>query len=71
MIEESQGYAAQFAWFTSLVAKSEHLAALRRQLQALRAVEVREVKMAQGSKQSRFLAWTFLDHEARAAILRR
>ncbi|PJJ99571.1 23S rRNA (adenine(1618)-N(6))-methyltransferase RlmF [Lysobacteraceae bacterium NML91-0213] len=61
MVRESRGYRAQVLWFSSLVAKSAHLPGVRRQLREAGATEVREVAMAQGSKQSRFVAWTFLD----------
>ncbi len=59
MIRESAAVQAQVLWFSSLVAKREHLADLHRQLARAGVAEVREVPMAQGSKQSRFVAWTF------------
>lgn len=59
MVRESVEVRNQVRWFSSLVARSEHLPALRRQLRQVEAVEVREVPMAQGNKQSRFVAWTF------------
>lgn len=61
MVRESIEVRQQVRWFSSLVARSEHLPALRRQLRQAGAADVREVPMAQGSKQSRFLAWTFQD----------
>ena len=67
MIRESAGVRAQVLWFSSLVSKAENLAGVRRQLQNAGAHEVREVAMAQGSKQSRFVAWTFLDKPGRDA----
>lgn len=67
MIRESVGVAGQVLWFSSLVSKSEHLADVHRQLQKVGALAVREVAMAQGAKQSRFVAWTFLDDDARVA----
>lgn len=63
MIEESAGLRDRVRWFSSLLAKSEHRAALHRRLQQAGAQDVREVPMAQGNKQSRFIAWTFLDAE--------
>lgn len=63
MIEESAGLRDRVRWFSSLLAKSEHRAALHRRLQQAGAQDVREVPMVQGSKQSRFIAWTFLDAE--------
>jgi 23S rRNA (adenine1618-N6)-methyltransferase len=67
MIGESASYARQVHWFSSLVAKSDHLPAIRKQLLKVGAKDVRVVAMAQGSKQSRFIAWTFQsDAPARA-----
>lgn len=59
MIDESPAFAAQVGWFTTLVAKSAHLPALQAALRKVGAAEVRVVAMAQGQKQSRFLAWRF------------
>ena len=61
MIRESAGIATRVCWFSTLIAKSEHLADVRKQLQQVAAQDVRVVAMAQGNKQSRFVAWTFLD----------
>ena len=67
MVRESADNRSQVLWFTSLVARAEHLSGLRRQLRQINAVDVREVPMAQGHKQSRFVAWTFHDATARDA----
>lgn len=67
MIRESAGIQTQVLWFSSLVSKAENLADARRQLKKAGAQDVREVAMAQGSKQSRFVAWTFLDADQREA----
>ncbi len=69
MIRESVAVQAQVLWFSSLVAKREHLADLHRQLAKAGVAEVREVPMAQGNKQSRFLAWSFHAPAVRAAWL--
>lgn len=66
MIAESAAHPDAVGWFSSLVAMSVHLRALRKQLQAVGALAVREVAMRQGNKQSRFLAWTFMDAAQRA-----
>lgn len=47
-------------WFTTLVSKSANLPRLRRALARTPATEVRTIAMAQGQKQSRILAWTFM-----------
>lgn len=67
MVRESAEVQDRVLWFSSLVARAEHLSGLRRQLRQAGAREVREVAMAQGSKQSRFVAWTYQDAGARAA----
>ena len=66
MVEESRGVGDAIGWFSSLVSKAEHLPALRKQLRDVDAREVREIAMAQGNKQSRFMAWTFLDAAQRS-----
>lgn len=60
MIRDSQAFAGQCFWFTSLVSKHENLAPLRKALMAAKALDVRVVEMTQGQKISRFIAWTFL-----------
>jgi 23S rRNA (adenine1618-N6)-methyltransferase len=67
MIDESVDLASSVYWFTSLIAIGAHLASLKQHLQRVGAREVRSVAMAQGQKQSRFLAWSFLDAGRRAA----
>jgi 23S rRNA (adenine1618-N6)-methyltransferase len=71
MIAESVAFADRIVWFTSLVSRKENLPALRDQLRDLDAYEVRIIEMAQGQKQSRFIAWTFLPEAARAQRLKR
>ncbi|ACO77388.1 putative SAM-dependent methyltransferase [Azotobacter vinelandii CA] len=65
MIAESAQFAGQVCWFSSLISKTANLPAARAALQRAGAREVRVVPMAQGQKQSRFVAWTFLDDAAR------
>jgi len=67
LIEESARIPGQALWFTTLISNSRNLPALRHALRQAGALEVRTVPMAQGQKQSRFLAWTFLDPAAREA----
>ena len=59
MINESVEFKHQVTWFTSLVSKSDNLAPIKKALKQVEASEVRVVKMAQGSKESRFIAWRF------------
>ena len=65
MIAESQAFGRQVLWFTSLVSRGENLPPLYRALTAAGAVKVVKKEMAQGKKQSRFIAWTFLDEAQR------
>jgi 23S rRNA (adenine1618-N6)-methyltransferase len=68
MIEESCDLRDQVRWFTSLVSSSASLPAVHRRLRQVEAREIHTVAMAQGQKQSRFVAWTFLVAEARQAF---
>ncbi len=63
MIEESKHYKDQCLWFTSLVAKKEHLTELYRALKKAKAIKFKTIDMAQGQKVSRFIAWTFQPEE--------
>ena len=61
MVEESVGFAQQCFWFTTLVSKKATLPALLKTLNKVGALQVKTIDMAQGQKESRFVAWTFLD----------
>lgn len=65
MIVESAQFAQQVMWFTSLVSRGDNLPELYRALTRVGAVKVVKKEMAQGQKQSRFIAWTFLDDDKR------
>lgn len=67
MIEESRAISKQCCWFSTLVARSAHLPAIEELLRRAGAETVRIVAMAQGQKQSRFVAWTFLTAQEQAA----
>ncbi len=64
MIQESQSYAQQVLWFSSLVSKQENLPALQRQLDKLGA-QHQLIDMQQGNKQSRILVWSFMPEKQR------
>ncbi len=66
MLAESKDFAHQVYWFSTLVSKQQHLAKLQQQLQQLGATQVQVIEMAQGNKQSRILAWSFLTPELAA-----
>lgn len=65
MIAESATIPTQCFWFTSLIAKKEHLPSIYHTLRQAKAAEVRTIEMAQGQKISRIVAWTFLNEEQR------
>ncbi|WP_318364984.1 23S rRNA (adenine(1618)-N(6))-methyltransferase RlmF [Enterobacter sp.] len=65
MIAESKAFGRQVLWFSSLVSRGENLPPLYRALTEAGAVKVVKKEMAQGQKQSRFIAWTFLDEAQR------
>lgn len=65
MAAESAAFAGQVLWFSSLVSKAGNLPGLQAALKRAGALEVRQIDMAQGNKQSRFVAWTFQPVAAR------
>ena len=69
MIQESQQFGRQVKWFTSLVSRGDNLPPLYRALTDVGAVKVVKKEMAQGNKQSRFIAWTFMDEAKRRRAL--
>ncbi|HEX6733188.1 MAG TPA: 23S rRNA (adenine(1618)-N(6))-methyltransferase RlmF [Azonexus sp.] len=59
MIEQSAAIPKRVLWFTSLVSQADNLPHIEAALKKARVVESRIIPMAQGQKQSRFVAWTF------------
>lgn len=70
MIDQSKGFAPQCLWFTSLVSKKDNLAPLSKILQKAKVAEVKVVDMAQGQKNSRFIAWTYIKENQRSSYLK-
>lgn len=66
MTSESAQVAEQVLWFSSLVSKGGNVELLQGWLAKAGAAEVRILGMSQGQKQSRLVAWTFKDAQARA-----
>ncbi len=66
LIQESKAFARQVMWFTTLVSKGNNLPGLYRVLQQVGVEKVVKVEMAQGQKQSRFIAWTFQNDAQRS-----
>ncbi|MFD2873217.1 23S rRNA (adenine(1618)-N(6))-methyltransferase RlmF [Mucilaginibacter ximonensis] len=67
MIEESAGFGKQVLWFTSLVSKKETLPTVESSLRWVKATDVRIISMAQGQKNSRMVAWTFMSKDEQLA----
>jgi len=66
MIKESRHFQDQVLWFTSLVSKKENIGVLKSSLNKVNAKQIKVVKMAQGQKISRFIAWSFKSDEQQA-----
>ena len=67
MIYESAKYAMQCLWFTTLVSKRDNLSGIYKTLNKVNAVAVKTIDMAQGQKNSRIVAWTFLTENQQKA----
>ena len=61
LIKESQTFASQCRWFTSLVSNGENVKPLIKLLRQHRALDIKEIPMTQGHKITRILAWTFTE----------
>ncbi|MDD4963717.1 MAG: 23S rRNA (adenine(1618)-N(6))-methyltransferase RlmF [Gallionella sp.] len=67
MVEESVHFRGQCLWFTTLISKATNLPSVYRALQRVGAVLQHTIPMGQGQKQSRLVAWTFLNAAQRQA----
>lgn len=63
MIAQSKEFAKSCYWFSSLVSKKDNVRPLKVAIKKAGAVEVRTISMSQGTKISRFIAWTFLSDQ--------
>ncbi|MBP1222738.1 23S rRNA (adenine(1618)-N(6))-methyltransferase RlmF [Flavobacterium sp. 1355] len=63
MIYESAKYASQCLWFTTLVSKKENLSSIYKILKKVNAVSIKTIEMSQGQKNSRIVAWSFLNEK--------
>lgn len=66
MARESVDFSKQVGWFSSLVSKDEHIFPLKKRLARLGASQIKVVKMKQGQKVSRFIAWSFQEENISA-----
>ena len=67
LIKESAEVGQQVLWFSSLISKAGNLPGVYSALKKAGALQVQTVEMAQGQKQSRFVAWTFQTPEQQQA----
>ena len=67
LIKESAEIGQQVLWFSSLISKAGNLPGVYSALKKAGALQVQTVEMAQGQKQSRFVAWTFQTPEQQQA----
>jgi len=66
MAKESVSFAEKVCWFTSLVSKGDNIRPLKKLLARLGAEQIDVIKMKQGQKTSRFIAWSFLETKQQA-----
>lgn len=59
MIKESKLFQKQVLWFTCLVSNKDHVSKLKLSLKKANVSQIKVIKMAQGQKISRFIAWSF------------
>lgn len=67
MVWESSRFKGQVFWFTTLVSKSDNLEPIGELLKKAGTTAQKTIPMAQGNKQSRFVAWTFLSDRQQEA----
>ncbi len=65
MIQQSRQFATGCFWFSTLISKHEHVETAYRALKSVNARDVRTIKMGQGNKISRIVAWSFLTEAQR------
>ena len=61
MIIESKDFSQQVLFFSTLVSRKDHLDEIKLALKKAKVAEFKIVKMAQGQKISRFIAWSYLN----------
>ena len=64
MIFESQAYAQQCYWFTSLVAKKDNLPIIKKALKKAQVAQYKVINMTQGQKITRIICWTYFAPKA-------
>jgi len=61
MIRQSKQFASNCFWFSTIISKQSHLEGICEALKDANAVEIQIIPMAQGTKTSRIVAWTFMN----------
>jgi len=67
MLDESYFQKNKVLWFTSLIAKKDHLPAILRRVKKVKPTMSKVVEMTQGQKVSRMLCWSFMNKKQQAA----
>lgn len=65
MIDESREYGSDIYLFSTIVSKQAHIKSIQQALHAAEVADFYIIPMAQGQKQSRIVAWTFLTKQER------
>ena len=65
LIHESQKFAKNCIWFTTLISKKDHLSSLYRYLKKQKVEEIKTIQMGQGNKISHLLAWAYFSDAER------
>ena len=63
MITESQDFAKNCFWFTTLVSKQSTLKGIYKSLNEMQVAQVKTIPIGTGNKSSRIIAWSFLSKE--------
>jgi len=63
MVRQSKEFATSCFWFTTLISKESSLKGIYEVLRETNISEIKTIKMSQGNKISRIVAWTFLSAE--------
>ena len=65
LILESEKFAKNCVWFTTLISKKDHLSSLYNLLKKQKVEDIKTIQMEQGNKISHLLAWTYVSFEER------
>ncbi|QOW10251.1 23S rRNA (adenine(1618)-N(6))-methyltransferase RlmF [Kaistella flava (ex Peng et al. 2021)] len=63
MIEESQDFAKNCFWFSTLVSKQSNLKGIYKSLNEMEVAQIKTIPIGTGNKSSRIIAWSFLSKE--------